>query len=82
MDFHGELPYEWALYTYDGKNFSVLSVFRSVLGATTLAEKQIREICAQNGYDYRYNGATHIKSWMAVKDGKIITARLVGRITK
>ena len=82
MDFHSELPYKWALYTYGGKNFSVLSVFRCVLGATTLAENQIREICAQNNYEYRYNGATPIKSWMAVKDGKIITARLVGRIAK
>lgn len=76
MDF-ANLPYRWCVYAYDNGKFNVVSVFKAVPAACNLAEEQIRKICAETGAEYSYNGKGAVKAYIANKDGKILTARLV-----
>lgn len=76
MDF-ANLPYRWCVYAYDDGKFKVVSLFKAVPNALRLAEEQIRQICDETGAEYIYNGRGDVKAYIANKDGKILTARLV-----
>ena len=76
MDYQ-KLPLRWCVYAYDDGKFKVVSLFKTVPNALTSAEEQIRRICAETGAEYNYNGHGDVKAYIANKDGKILTARLV-----
>lgn len=76
MDYNN-LPLRFCVYAYNDGKFEVVSLFKAVPNALRLAEEQIRQICDETGAEYVYNGRGAVKAYIANKDGKILTARLV-----